>query len=269
MLPSTKNDETKPKKQLKLNVDEVKVSDLKFMKVCSKCGEVSYQEKDVVKCGGWYENSIIKGSCVYWIHKDKNCCKTDTNVNYCPSCYKLLQSNVADNISLSESNINHRSYQSDDDQISYSRTIRSESFQTVNDSLKKNKNSAECSLPSTIDIGNVTDNKITDDIEDNIVEMHSDIEQVDTSSSMVPYKEQVAIVEQNDRLQKELIIDRNVLVYVLSSIDLLENSFPSFIDFESYMCTIEMQNNYVKNYSGDDTNFPELISNLFQDDQNS
>ena len=32
---------------LKLNDEEVKVSDLKFMKVCSKCGKVSHQENDV------------------------------------------------------------------------------------------------------------------------------------------------------------------------------------------------------------------------------
>ena len=38
--------------QLKLNDEEVKVTDLKVMKVCSKYSKVSIQENDVVKCGG-------------------------------------------------------------------------------------------------------------------------------------------------------------------------------------------------------------------------
>ena len=41
--------------QLKLNEEEVKVTDLKFMKVCSKYAKVYLQENDDVKCGGWYE----------------------------------------------------------------------------------------------------------------------------------------------------------------------------------------------------------------------
>ena len=38
--------------QLKLNDEEVKITDLKFMKVCSKFSKVSIQENDVVECGG-------------------------------------------------------------------------------------------------------------------------------------------------------------------------------------------------------------------------
>ena len=36
----------------KLKDEEVKVTDLKFMKVCSKYAKVSHQENDVVKYGG-------------------------------------------------------------------------------------------------------------------------------------------------------------------------------------------------------------------------
>ena len=97
--------------------------------------------------------------------------------------------------------------------------------------------------------------------------MYSDIEQGDTSSSMVPYKKQTGIIEQNVSLEKELIIDQNILRFVLLSIDILENSFPNFIDFESHMSTIEIQNNYVMNYAGNDKSYAELISNLFRHDE--
>ena len=58
--------------QIKLNDEEVKVTDLKFMKVCAQCSKESYDESEVVKCGGWYENSKETNSCTYWIHKNIN-----------------------------------------------------------------------------------------------------------------------------------------------------------------------------------------------------
>ena len=74
------------------------------MKVCSKYSKVSIQENDVVKCGGWYENSKEKNSCTYWIHKNINCCQTVSNVKYCPNCYHLHQSNISNDNSSREMN---------------------------------------------------------------------------------------------------------------------------------------------------------------------
>ena len=45
---------------LKLNDEEVKVTNLKFMKMWSKYSKVSHQENDVVKCGDCYDNSNEK-----------------------------------------------------------------------------------------------------------------------------------------------------------------------------------------------------------------
>ena len=75
--------------KIKLNDEEVKVTDIKFMKVCLKCSKECYNESGVVKCGGWYENSKETNSCTYWIHKNINCCQTVSNVDYCPNCFKL------------------------------------------------------------------------------------------------------------------------------------------------------------------------------------
>ena len=71
--------------KIKLNDEEVKVTDIKFMKVCSSCCKECYNENEVVKCGGWYKNSKETNSCTYWIHKNINCCQTVSNVDYCPN----------------------------------------------------------------------------------------------------------------------------------------------------------------------------------------
>ena len=105
--------------QLKLNDEEVKVTDLQFIKECSKYSKVSIQENDVVKCVGWYENSKEKNSCTYRIHKNSDCYQTVSNVNYCPNCYILHQSNISNDNSSREMNNNLRQYHSDDDHISY------------------------------------------------------------------------------------------------------------------------------------------------------
>ena len=84
-------------------------------------------------------NSTEKNSCVYWIHKNKDCYQTESNVNYCTNCYNLLQSNCNNDNSSSEINNNNRPYNSDDDDISYSNEKsgdKSVSQTVINESCK-------------------------------------------------------------------------------------------------------------------------------------
>ena len=37
-------------KQLRLTVEEAKITDLDFFKTCSKCGKACYQENNIVQC---------------------------------------------------------------------------------------------------------------------------------------------------------------------------------------------------------------------------
>ena len=242
------------------------------MKVCSKCSKVSHQENDVVNCGNWYENSIEKNSCIYWIHKNKDCCQTDSNVDYCPTFYKLLQSNINNDNSLSEINNNHRPYQSDDDDIYYSnkkggnkyvvQTVISESSKKKSDKLNKKYSSASGTPPSTVVVVDRSSNILDENVEDENFEINSDIEPSDPSSTIVVYKKPTGIIEQNLTIDNGMIIDQKILRYVLRSIDILETTFPNFIEFESRISTIAMQNKYIMNYSGSEICYGELISNL-------
>ena len=63
-----------------------------------------------------------------------------------------------------------------------------------------------------------------------------------------------------------MIIDQNMLRYVLRSIDTLETGFSDFIVFESHMLTIAMQKNYTMNHNGSDICYGELISIIFKHD---
>ena len=105
--------------KIKLNDEEVTVTDIKFIKVCSKCSKECYNESEVVKCGGWYKNSKETNSCTFWIHKNINCCQTVSNVDYCPNCFKLEQCNISNEIIRREMDHNFRKYLSEDDSISY------------------------------------------------------------------------------------------------------------------------------------------------------
>ena len=63
-----------------------------------------------------------------------------------------------------------------------------------------------------------------------------------------------------------MIIDQNMLRYVLRSINTLETGFSDFIVFESHMLTIAMQKNYTMNHNGSDICYGELISIIFKHD---
>ena len=86
--------------------------------------------------------------------------QTVSNVDYCPNCYNLHQSNISNDNSSREMNNNHRQYHSDDDHISYNydkaedkyvaRTIISDSCKTVSDKCNKKYPSVSCSPPSNI-----------------------------------------------------------------------------------------------------------------------
>ena len=62
-------------KQLRLTVEEKKITDFEFFKTCSKCGKACYQEKNIVQCF----------CCDFWIHNNVNCCIYG---KCCPSCYQ-------------------------------------------------------------------------------------------------------------------------------------------------------------------------------------
>ena len=145
------------------------------MKVCSSCCLECYDKSEVVKCGGWYENSKETNSCTYWIHKTIKCCQTVDNVNYCPNCFQLQQSNISDETTRSEMMQQFREYLSDDDSISYdnnkaedksvARTVISESCKTVAEKLKKKYPSLPFSPPKDIVLENSSDNALENDDE--------------------------------------------------------------------------------------------------------
>ena len=236
------------------------------MKVCSKCSKVSIQENDVVKYGGWYENSKEKNDCIYWIHKNIDCCQTVSNVNYCPNCYNLHQSNISNDNSPREMNNNLRQYKSDDDHISYNydkdednyvaRTVIGDSCKTVADKLNKKCLSVLCSPPSNIVLLNSSGNILDDDVEDDNFEMNDDNEQGDQSSANVDTTD---IIEQN-----LFITEKKLLIYVLLTIDTLETSFGDFIILENHMLTDDMNQNYFMNHNGDELRYGEKIRYLFR-----
>ena len=151
----------------------------------------------------------------------KDCCQTDSNVNYYPNCYNLLQSNSNNDNSSSENNNNHHLYHSGDDDISYSnekardiyvaQTVISESCKTVSDKLNKKYPSVSGSPPSSIVIVDISSN-ILDDFEDDNFEMHSDIDKGEPSlTNNVP----TGIIEQNLTIENDMIIVlKKIEIYV-------------------------------------------------------
>ena len=96
-------------KQLKLNVEEARVSDLPFLNACAECKKECYQEKD----------SFKYHTCAYWIHDNASCYKL--NLKYgkcCPNCHYNHISNVEDDNNQGEINTNHLKYNAYDDDIS-------------------------------------------------------------------------------------------------------------------------------------------------------
>ena len=73
--------------QLRLTVEEAKVSDLILFKTCAKCKKTCYQIKDSIKCC----------SCDYWIHDNIQCYSYDLkHGKICPACYHNQMSIVED-----------------------------------------------------------------------------------------------------------------------------------------------------------------------------
>ena len=97
-------------KQLKLTVEEAKISGLPFLKTCAECKKECYQEKDIVKCR----------TCSYWIHDDSRCYKLNKEYGKC--CSNCNDSHISNYIkehnNIEEINNNSRIYNADGDDIS-------------------------------------------------------------------------------------------------------------------------------------------------------
>ena len=89
----------------------------RFKKTCSKCKQLCNDIDAIIPCRGWNDISCKKDSYEYWIHTPIDYYQTKDDVNYCTSCFIILNSLSNDDNTKSINDVIFRRASIDDDVI--------------------------------------------------------------------------------------------------------------------------------------------------------